>query len=180
MKGGIACFISAVSQFLSKREKKFGGSISLLITGDEEGPSINGTRKVLDWLKKRGETLDACLVGEPTNPNKLGEMVKIGRRGSLSGWLTVHGTQGHTAYPHLAENPLPHLVAMLAAITSESLDSGTEHFQPSNLQLTTIDVGNPATNVIPSKVTAAFNIRFNNLHTSESLIKFIKHFLCIE
>ncbi|MEE2955745.1 MAG: succinyl-diaminopimelate desuccinylase [Pseudomonadota bacterium] len=174
MKGGIACFISAVSQFLSKREKKIGGSISLLITGDEEGPSINGTRKVLDWLKKRGETLDACLVGEPTNPNKLGEMVKIGRRGSLSGWLTVHGTQGHTAYPHLAENPLPRLVAMLAAITSESLDSGTEHFQPSNLQLTTIDVGNPATNVIPSKVTAAFNIRFNDLHTSKSLIKFLK------
>ena len=174
MKGGIACFISAVSQFLLKREKKIGGSISLLITGDEEGPSINGTRKVLDWLKKRGETLDACLVGEPTNPNKLGEMVKIGRRGSLSGWLTVHGTQGHTAYPHLAENPLPRLVAMLAAITSESLDSGTEHFQPSNLQLTTIDVGNPATNVIPSKVTAAFNIRFNDLHTSKSLIKFLK------
>ena len=174
MKGGIACFISAVSQFLSKREKKIGGSISLLITGDEEGPSINGTRKVLDWLKKSGETLDACLVGEPTNPNKLGEMVKIGRRGSLSGWLTVHGTQGHTAYPHLAENPLPRLVAMLAAITSESLDSGTEHFQPSNLQLTTIDVGNPATNVIPSKVTAAFNIRFNDLHTSKSLTKFLK------
>ena len=174
MKGGIACFISAVSQFLLKREKKIGGSISLLITGDEEGPSINGTRKVLDWLKKRGEKLDACLVGEPTNPNKLGEMVKIGRRGSLSGWLTVHGTQGHTAYPHLAENPLPRLVAMLAAITSESLDSGTEHFQPSNLQLTTIDVGNPATNVIPSKVTAAFNIRFNDLHTSKSLIKFLK------
>mgnify|MGYP001453776416 CR=1 FL=1 len=174
MKGGIACFISAVSQFLSQREKKFGGSISLLITGDEEGPSINGTRKVLDWLKNRGETLDACIVGEPTNPSKLGEMVKIGRRGSISGWLTVHGTQGHTAYPHLAENPLPRLVAMLTAITSESLDSGTEHFQPSNLQLTTIDVGNTATNVIPSKVTAAFNIRFNDLHTSKSLIKFLK------
>ena len=174
MKGGIACFISAVSQFLSQREKNFGGSISLLITGDEEGPSINGTRKVLDWLKNRGETLDACIVGEPTNPNKLGEMVKIGRRGSISGWLTVHGTQGHTAYPHLAENPLPRLVAMLTAITSESLDSGTEQFQPSNLQLTTIDVGNTATNVIPSKVTAAFNIRFNDLHTSKSLIKLLK------
>ncbi|NKB19093.1 MAG: succinyl-diaminopimelate desuccinylase [Alphaproteobacteria bacterium] len=174
MKGGIACFVSGMSRFLGKRSDKFNGSISLLITGDEEGPSINGTRKVLDWMAERNETLDSCIVGEPTNPNKLGEMVKIGRRGSISGWLTVHGMQGHTAYPHLADNPLPRMIAMLEAITSESLDEGTDHFQPSNLQLTTIDVGNTATNIIPGEVTAAFNIRFNDLHTSESLMAWLK------
>lgn len=174
MKGGIACFVSGMSRFLKNRSGNFNGSISLLITGDEEGPSINGTRKVLDWLAERNETLDACIVGEPTNPNKLGEMVKIGRRGSISGWLTVHGMQGHTAYPHLADNPLPRMIAMLDAITSEKLDDGTDHFQPSNLQLTTIDVGNTATNIIPGEVQAAFNIRFNDLHTSESLMTWLK------
>jgi succinyl-diaminopimelate desuccinylase len=174
MKGGIACFVSGMSRFLRNRSGKFNGSISLLITGDEEGPSINGTRKVLGWLAERNETLDACIVGEPTNPNKLGEMVKIGRRGSISGWLTVHGMQGHTAYPHLADNPLPSMIAMLGAITSEELDDGTDHFQPSNLQLTTIDVGNTATNIIPGEVQAAFNIRFNDLHTSESLMTWLK------
>jgi succinyl-diaminopimelate desuccinylase len=174
MKGGIACFVSGMSRFLKNRSGNFNGSISLLITGDEEGPSINGTRKVLDWLAERNETLDACIVGEPTNPNKLGEMVKIGRRGSISGWLTVHGMQGHTAYPHLADNPLPRMIAMLDTITSEKLDDGTDHFQPSNLQLTTIDVGNTATNIIPGEVQAAFNIRFNDLHTSESLMTWLK------
>lgn len=174
MKGGIACFIASVSRFLQKRSGSFNGSISLLITGDEEGPSINGTRKVLGWLAERKEKLDACIVGEPTNPNKLGEMVKIGRRGSISGLLTVHGTQGHTAYPHLADNPLPRMISMLDAITSESLDDGTDHFQPSNLQLTTVDVGNTATNIIPGKVTASFNIRFNDIHTSDSLITWLK------
>ncbi|MBK19142.1 MAG: succinyl-diaminopimelate desuccinylase [Rhodospirillaceae bacterium] len=174
MKGGIACFVAGMSRFLEKRSGDFNGSISLLITGDEEGPSINGTRKVLEWMKERDETLDACIVGEPTNPTKLGEMVKIGRRGSISGWLTVHGMQGHTAYPHLADNPLPRLVAMLDAITSESLDEGTDHFQPSNLQLTTVDVGNTATNVIPGEAKAAFNIRFNDLHTSETLISWLR------
>ncbi len=174
MKGGIACFVSGMSRFLEKRSADFDGSISLLITGDEEGPSINGTRKVLDWMAERNETLDVCIVGEPTNPNKLGEMVKIGRRGSISGWLTVHGMQGHTAYPHLADNPLPRMIAMLDAITSEKLDDGTDHFQPSNLQLTTIDVGNTATNIIPGEVTAAFNIRFNDLHTSESLMTWLR------
>lgn len=174
MKGGIACFVSGMSRFLEKRSGSFNGSISLLITGDEEGPSINGTRKVLDWMAERNETLDACIVGEPTNPNKLGEMVKIGRRGSISGWLTVHGMQGHTAYPHLADNPLPRMLAMLSAITSEQLDEGTDHFQPSNLQLTTVDVGNTATNIIPGEVRAAFNIRFNDLHTSESLMAWLK------
>ncbi len=174
MKGGIACFIAGLSKFLERRSGKFQGSISLLITGDEEGPSINGTRKILDWMEERGEILDACIVGEPTNPMKLGEMVKIGRRGSISGWLTVHGTQGHTAYPHLADNPLPRLIAMLAAITAEPLDEGTDHFQPSNLQLTTVDVENTATNIIPGEARAAFNIRFNDLHTSETLINWLK------
>jgi succinyl-diaminopimelate desuccinylase len=174
MKGGIACFVSGMSRFLKNRSGDFNGSISLLITGDEEGPSINGTRKVLDWMAERNETLDACIVGEPTNPNKLGEMVKIGRRGSISGWLAVHGMQGHTAYPHLADNPLPRMIAMLGAITSDKLDKGTDHFQPSNLQLTTIDVGNTATNIIPGEVRAAFNIRFNDLHTSESLMAWVK------
>ena len=169
MKGSIACFVEAVSRFVAENGTDFGSSISLLITGDEEGPSINGTRKVLGWMTEQGEALDACIVGEPTNPGVLGEMVKIGRRGSLSGFLTVHGTQGHTAYPHLADNPLPRLVAMLAAISGEKLDDGTDHFQPSNLQLTTIDVGNTATNIIPGGAKATFNVRFNDLHTSESL-----------
>ena len=163
-----------MARFLKNRSGNFNGSISLLITGDEEGPSINGTRKVLDWMVERNEALDACIVGEPTNPNKLGEMVKIGRRGSISGWLTVHGMQGHTAYPHLADNPLPRMIEMLRAITSEELDEGTDHFQPSNLQLTTIDVGNTATNIIPGEVRAAFNVRFNDLHTSGSLMAWVK------
>ncbi|MBO38196.1 MAG: succinyl-diaminopimelate desuccinylase [Rhodospirillaceae bacterium] len=175
MKGGIACFIAGLSKFLERRSGKFQGSISLLITGDEEGPSINGTRKILDWMEEQGETLDACIVGEPTNPMKLGEMVKIGRRGSISGWLTVHGTQGHTAYPHLADNPLPRLIAMLSSITAEPLDEGTDHFQPSNLQLTTVDVENTATNIIPGEARAAFNIRFNDLHTSETLINWLRN-----
>jgi len=174
MKSAIACFVEAVSRFLARRGKDFGGSISLLITGDEEGPSINGTRKVLDWMAARGETLDACIVGEPTNPTRLGEMVKIGRRGSMSGFLTVRGIQGHAAYPHLADNPLPRLLAKLNAIIAAPLDEGTAHFQPSNLQLTTIDVGNEATNIIPASARAAFNIRCNDLHTSDSLAAWLR------
>jgi len=174
MKGAVAAFAAAASRFLARRDDGFDGSISLLITGDEEGPSINGTRKVLGWLKERGERLDACVVGEPTNPTRLGEMIKIGRRGSLSGWITVSGTQGHTAYPHLADNPLPRLVRMLDSLATMILDDGTAHFQPSNLQLTTIDVGNSATNVIPGEARAAFNIRFNDLHTGESLIRRVR------
>ena len=174
MKTAVACFAEAAARFLARNGKDFNGSISLLITGDEEGPAINGTRKVLQWMQERGETLDACLVGEPTNPATLGEMVKIGRRGSLSGFLEVHGIQGHTAYPHLADNPLPRLVKMLAAITDEALDNGTDHFQPSNLQITTIDVGNTATNIIPGNARAAFNIRFNDTHTSESLMAWLR------
>ncbi|WP_448202701.1 succinyl-diaminopimelate desuccinylase [Azospirillum sp. sgz302134] len=168
MKGAIAAFVAATARHLQQHGAP-KGSISLLITGDEEGVAINGTKKVLDWLKARGETLDACVVGEPTNPKALGDMIKIGRRGSLTGHLTVFGAQGHVAYPHLADNPLPRLVRMLAAITAEPLDEGTDHFQPSTLALTTIDVGNPATNVIPAQGKATFNIRFNDAHTPESL-----------
>ncbi len=174
MKGAVASFTAAASRFIARRGHDFTGSISLLITGDEEGPAINGTVKMLQWLDEQGEIPDVCLVGEPTNPTRLGEMVKIGRRGSLSGALTVSGIQGHTAYPHLADNPLPRLVRMLAAIDGETLDDGTEHFQPSNLQLTTVDVGNTATNIIPGRASASFNIRFNDLHTSDSLIAWLR------
>ena len=169
MKGAVACFTAAAARVLAARGDRFEGSISLLITGDEEGPAINGTAKVLDWLTGRGETIDACLVGEPTNPDRLGEMVKIGRRGSLTGRLTVHGVQGHVAYPQRADNPLPRLVRTLAALTETVLDEGNEHFQPSNLEVTTIDVGNPASNVIPAEATATFNIRFNDGHSRASL-----------
>jgi succinyl-diaminopimelate desuccinylase len=169
MKGAIAAFIAAAQRYLDAREAGFGGSISLLITGDEEGAAVNGTRKVLDWLARRGETLDACLVGEPTSARTLGDMIKIGRRGSLTGRLTVHGVQGHTAYPHLAENAAHRLVAMLHALTTAELDEGSEHFQPSTLQVSTIDIGNPASNVIPASAQAVFNIRFNDRWTSETL-----------
>ena len=171
MKSAIAAFVEAISRVVSNGD--VGGSISLLITGDEEGPAINGTKKVLDWMADQGEIIDVCLVGEPTNPNKLGDMVKIGRRGSLTGKLTVTGVQGHTAYPHLADNPMPRLLKMLDAIASFELDRGTDHFQPSNLQLTTIDTGNPASNVIPASASAGFNIRFNDLHTGDSLTSWL-------
>jgi succinyl-diaminopimelate desuccinylase len=170
MKGAIAAFVCAVARLLEKGGPP-EGSISLLITGDEEGPSINGTRKVLDWMKAKGEKLDACLVGEPTNPTRLGEMIKIGRRGSLNGKLTVFGVQGHSAYPHLADNPIPRLLAMLNALTAEPLDEGSSHFQPSTFVITTVDVGNPATNVIPAQARAGFNVRFNDLHDSKALEK---------
>lgn len=167
MKGAIACFVAAVAQFLT--ELKPVGSISLLITGDEEGPAINGTRKLLGWLKERGETIDACVVGEPTNPSQIGEMVKIGRRGSLNGRLSVRGRQGHTAYPDRADNPIPRLLAMLGAIGGEPLDGGSEHFEPSRLEITSIDVGNPAGNVIPGEAHAAFNVRFNDRHSAREI-----------
>ena len=174
MKTAVACFADAASRFLARAGDSFDGSISLLITGDEEGPAINGTRKVLHWMQEKGETLDVCLVGEPTNPTKLGEMAKIGRRGSLSGWLDVHGVQGHTAYPHLADNPIPRVLKMLTSINDEMLDDGTDHFQPSNLQITSIDVGNTATNIIPGSVRASFNIRYNDTHTSETLMALLR------
>ena len=172
MKGAIAAFVAAVARFDAARTG--AGSISLLITGDEEGPAVNGTRKVLDWLGAEGETLDVCLVGEPTNPEELGEMVKIGRRGSLNGTLRVAGRQGHVAYPLLADNPLPRLVALLNALLALTLDEGTDHFQPSRLELTTIDVGNEATNVIPGAATARFNVRFNDRHTGANLVRTIR------
>jgi succinyl-diaminopimelate desuccinylase len=173
MKGAVAAFAAAVSRLLAGGGAP-AGSVSLLITGDEEGVAVNGTRKVLDWLRERGERIDACVVGEPTNPETLGEMVKIGRRGSMTTRLLVRGTQGHVAYPHLADNPLPRLVRMLAALTERPLDAGTAHFPPSTLEITTIDVGNPAANVIPAEGRATFNIRFNDLHDSASLQRWIR------
>ena len=172
MKGAIAAFVAAAARFGATGAG--AGSLSLLITGDEEGPAVNGTRKVLDWLAERGETLDACLVGEPTNPEELGEMVKIGRRGSLNGTLRVAGRQGHVAYPALADNPLPRLVALLNALLALTLDEGTDHFQPSRLELTSIDVGNEATNVIPGAAVVRFNVRFNDRHTGASLERAIR------
>ena len=174
MKAAIACFTAAAGRFLADRGDAFDGSLSLLITGDEEGPSINGTRKVLGWLGERGEVLDACLVGEPTNPNVLGEMIKIGRRGSLNCALTVNGVQGHAAYPQMADNPIPRLVRMLDALDRTPLDHGTEHFDPSTLTVTTIDVGNAATNVIPARAHAKVNIRFNDEQTPEGLRAWIE------
>ena len=168
MKGAIACFVAAAERFAASRE---GGhnSISLLITGDEEGPAVNGTRKVLAWLKERGEKLDACLVGEPTNPTALGETIKVGRRGSMNARVTVHGAQGHSAYPDLADNPIDRLVAILHKLATTPLDGGSERFQPSTLAVTTVDVGNPATNVIPARASAGLNIRFNDRHSGASL-----------
>jgi len=169
MKGGIAAFVAGVARFLASRGGALDGSISLLITGDEEGVSINGTRKVLEWLSAKGEKLDACVVGEPTSAKRLGDMVKVGRRGSMTGTLVVKGVQGHTAYPQLADNPIHRMVRMLHALTREPLDNGSEHFQPSTLQITTTDVGNPASNVIPAEARAVFNIRFNDRWTSATL-----------
>ncbi len=174
MKGGIAAFVAAATRVIAETDGRLPGSISLLITGDEEGPAVNGTTRVLDWMEARGEIPDACVVGEPTNPATLGDMMKIGRRGSLTGRLTVHGIQGHVAYPHLAENPVHHLLRMLEPFAHGRLDEGTAHFQPSTLAVTTIDVGNPANNVIPAKATAVFNIRFNDAHTSESLERMLR------
>ena len=169
MKGAIAAFIAAAQRYLDRHKAGFTGSISLLITGDEEGPAVNGTRKVLEWLAERGEILDACVVGEPTSAVTLGDMIKIGRRGSLTGRLTVHGVQGHTAYPHLADNAAHRLVAILHALTTTELDQGSEPFQPSTLQVATIDIGNPVANVIPASARAVFNIRFNDRWTGETL-----------
>ena len=173
MKGAIAAFASAAQRFIDAGT--FDGSISFLITGDEEGPAINGTRKMLDWLDENQEKLDICVVGEPTNPMELGEMAKIGRRGSMNMILNVRGTQGHVAYPHLANNAAHRLVAMLDALISEPLDDGNAHFQASSLQITSIDIGNPTENVIPGEAEARFNIRFNDIHTSESLATWVRN-----
>ena len=168
MKSAIASWVVAVNNFI-KNNKNIKGSISLLITGDEEGEAINGTKKVVDYLKKKKEKIDFCLVGEPTNPNKLGEMIKIGRRGSITGELTIIGTQGHVAYPHRANNPSNTIVKILKEIKEIKFDRGTKDFQPTNLEITKINMDNTADNVIPDSANATFNIRFNNKHSSTSL-----------
>jgi len=170
MKSSVAAFVSAVSNFISK-EKRFNGSISLLITGDEEGVAINGTKKVVEYLRKKKEKIDFCLVGEPTNPNKLGEMIKIGRRGSMTGKLTIIGVQGHVAYPDRANNPSTALVQILKELKEIKFDNGTKDFQPTNLEITKINIDNFADNVIPGAANAKFNIRFNNKHSSNSIKK---------
>jgi succinyl-diaminopimelate desuccinylase len=173
MKGGIACLVAAVARHI----ENFGrpkGSISFLITGDEEGPAINGTVKALKRAAAKGERWDACLVGEPTNPDRLGDMIKIGRRGSVSGLLTVSGIQGHAAYPHLADNPVRGLLALADALMYPPFDTGTANFPPSNLEVTSMDVGNAATNVIPAKATCLFNIRFNDIWTADTVMEEIE------
>jgi len=168
MKGGIACFVAAIARHIEQKGAP-KGSLSLLITGDEEGPSINGTDKLLKWAAERGETWDAAIVGEPTNPDHLGDMIKIGRRGSISAILTVNGRQGHAAYPHLADNPVRGLMTLVDALLAPALDDGSKDFQPTNLEVTSVDVGNPSANVIPARATAAFNIRFNDNWSAETL-----------
>ncbi len=168
MKSSIAAFVSAVSNFLENK-RKVNGSISLLITGDEEGVAINGTKKVVEYLRNKNEKIDFCLVGEPTNPYKLGEMIKIGRRGSMTGRLSIIGIQGHVAYPHRANNPSTALIQILNELKKIKFDSGTKDFQPTNLEITKINIDNFADNVIPGLANATFNIRFNNIHTSSSI-----------
>lgn len=168
MKGGIACFVAAVARHIDLHGAP-RGSISFLITGDEEGPAVNGTEKLLKWAAERGETWDACLVGEPTNPDALGDMIKIGRRGSVSGKVTVFGVQGHAAYPHLADNPVRGLLPLASVLMNPPFDGGTAEFPASNLEVTSIDIGNPATNVIPAKAAFAFNIRFNDTWTADTV-----------
>ena len=169
MKGSIGSFISAISIFLDKNGKKFNGSISLIITGDEEGKAVNGTQKLLEWMEKNNHTFDDCIVGEPTNPNKLGEMIKIGRRGSTNITLTLKGNEGHVAYPQLADNPIPKLILILNELIKEPLDEGNEYFDASNLEITSIDAGNSASNVIPQEISAKLNIRYNDNFTKEKI-----------
>ena len=174
MKGAIASFVAAALDHLNASGGQPRGSLSLLITGDEEGQGINGMAKLLQWAAARGETFDHCVLGEPTNPEQLGDAIKIGRRGSLSGILSVTGKQGHVAYPQLADNPIRYLVRIMSEVMSETLDTGTEHFDASNLEFTSVDVGNRATNVIPAQARARFNVRFNDRHTQASLKQWIE------
>jgi succinyl-diaminopimelate desuccinylase len=174
MKGAIACFAAAAADYAKARGREIDGTISLLITGDEEGVAINGTRKVLAWMKEKGERLDHCLVGEPTNAKRLGEAIKIGRRGSLNARIKVTGVQGHVAYPHLASNPVKGLVRILARLYDTPLDYGSAHFSPSNLEATSIDVGNPTVNIIPAEAEAKLNIRYNDRHSPTSLEAFLR------
>ena len=176
MKCAIACFVAATSRLIEQTKGTLGGSISFLITGDEEGPAINGTRKMLDWLKSKGEVIDQCLVGEPTSIDQVGDMAKIGRRGSMNATITVYGTQGHVAYPHLADNPIPRLVNFLTDVDNAVLDVGTNYFQPSNLEITNIDIGNDVTNIIPAKAKGRINIRFNDQHSGASLSKLLESY----
>lgn len=169
MKGGIACFLAAVEAFVEEMKGVFPGSISFLITGDEEGPAVNGTTKMLNWLEEQGEHLDHCIVGEPSNPAKIGEMIKIGRRGSLNGDISIIGKQGHVAYQHLASNPIEGLAKVITHFLSQPLDAGTSSFMPSNLEFTNIEVANEAVNIIPARATTRFNIRFNDAHTPDGL-----------
>ncbi len=173
MKGAIAAMVAAVRRYLTEAGEA-DGSIAFLITGDEEGPAINGTKAVLEALAEEGETFDHCLVGEPTNPNALGDTIKSGRRGSLNCTLTVTGRQGHVAYPERAENPIPPLLDLLGRLLARKLDDGVSPFQPSNLEVTSVDVGNPTTNVIPASASARFNIRFNIAHTGDALSEWIR------
>ena len=173
MKGAIAAFAAAADRFIAAGGDE-RGSVSLLITGDEEGPAVNGTRKVLAWMAGRGEIPDACLVGEPTSAETAGDTIKIGRRGSLTCIVEVTGTQGHVAYPDLADNAAARLARILAALADLPLDDGTAHFPPSNLEITTVDVGNPASNVVPGRARAAFNVRFNDTHTGDSLAALLR------
>ena len=171
MKGGIAAWVAAVSHILA--EGDVPGSLSLLITGDEEGPALHGTKRVVETLMAEGEVIDGCIVGEPSSFHLLGDMIKVGRRGSLNSWITVHGKQGHVAYPDRAANPAPVLAKLLAALDRHVLDDGYPEFPPSNLEITTIDIGNPATNVIPAEAKARLNIRFNPTHTGDDLIAWL-------
>ncbi len=168
MKGGVAAAVAAALDHVARRGTP-KGSISFLITGDEEGPAVNGTAKLLNWARERGEVFEACILGEPTNPTRMGEMIKIGRRGSLTGEIVIEGRQGHVAYPYLADNPIPRLMRVLAALKAEPLDAGTAHFDPSNLEVATVDTGNPSANVIPAQCRARFNIRFNDTWTPDTL-----------
>ena len=165
MKGSIAAFVAALHEIPAD-----AGTISLIITGDEEGPAIYGTRALIEHMRARSSIPDLCLVGEPTSVNRLGDMMKVGRRGSVNMWITVEGTQGHVAYPHLADNPIPRLVTILAEIEAIALDDGTAFFQPSNIEITDLSVGNKATNVIPAKAEARLSIRFNDLQNGEALV----------
>ena len=174
MKGGIACSAAAVLQYLSQHGGKLKGSISFLITGDEEDVAVNGTTKLLRWAAARGEKFDHCVLGEPSNVETLGDCIKIGRRGSQSGTLYVDGVQGHVAYPHRASNPVPDISRLIVALSDEPLDQGSAQFQPSNLEFTSVDVGNAASNVIPGQARAKFNIRFNDLHTQATLRELVE------
>lgn len=171
MKGAIAAWVAAVSRVLADGEPQ--GSLSFLITGDEEGPALHGTKRVVEALAAEGEVIDACVVGEPSSSQQLGDMIKVGRRGSLNSWITVHGKQGHVAYPERAANPAPVIARLMTRLSAHVLDDGCPDFPPSNLEITTIDIGNPATNIIPAEARARLNIRFNPRHTGDSLIDWL-------